>query len=245
MNRLKITIIFILAVTLFLGSVFVYLRRDGRYVDDGPEVEGEHYSNEEYGYSLIYPLGWDVREKETRAMFPLISRDSLPQFDGDFETYRQVFRADLEGRSPLTYIEGKIDYSIEKHLYLNTNDFTIRQWYDIAALTDAYSQKKITEGEFIRMSNEVLNRGEVKTSREKIFDPWVSRGEIITVGGKEVLKATSYAKARYDGYQYYITALGDYFFVFRFGYGGAVIPREMWQRSDGHVKNMIRSLRLF
>ncbi len=212
-------------------------------MDEGVDLTGRVYTNEELGYSMNYPHNWEVEEMRTLRYFhPVIPENSDLQTTIDFSTYRPLFGVNLVGASPLTYIDGVISYNIEKHVYLNNNDFTARQWYEVAVLVENYGAKKISEADFIRISNRLIEREEYISEDERVFDPWMSQGELKKTGKKEFLSATRVGGSRYDGYQYYVVTAGDYVFVFNFGYGGPVIPREMWKRSDGHINDMIRSL---
>ena len=245
MTKLKTTLIIVVAGTLFLGSLFLYLRSgDDSYEEE--ELRGRIYRNEEVGYEMNYPAGWEVEERKDFSFFhSAIDNKDFLRMGVDLDNYMEISGISLVGSSPLTYIDGTIDYNIEQGVYFNKDELTVRQWYDIAVLMEAYHVQKIGEADFIRIRNTIIREGEVKEEREKVFDPWVSRGSLIKVGRKEVLKATWISGHRYDGFQYYITSVGDYIFVFHFGYGGVVTPREMWQRSDRHIREMLNSLRVF
>jgi hypothetical protein len=193
---------------------------------------------------MNYPLSWEIREKRNLTSFYSNTRnEEILQTTINLDTYNQIFGVDLVGTSPLTYIDGVINYNIEKDVYRNSNNFTVRQWYDIAVLLEAYNSQKISETDFIKISSKVLNEEDIL--KERIYDPWIPEGKIIKIGDKDVFETTRLGDNRYDGYQYYITVLGDYVFVFQFGYGGLVIPREMWQRSANHVRGIIWSLNIF
>lgn len=229
-----------------MGSLFLYLRGDRNDYEDGVELTERAYRNEDFGYGMNYPSEWEIREKRSLSFFhPAMDKGDFIKTVINVDAYKEVFGLDLIGRSPLTYIDGTIDYNIEQSVYLNENDFSVRQWYDIAVLAEAYSAQKISGAELVVMYNEVVREGGIVNHKEKIFDPWISQGEVIRIQRKEVLKTTQMGDHRYAGYQYYITPVDDYIFVFRFGYGGAVVPREMWQRSDRHVREMIGSLKVF
>ncbi len=245
MSKKRIALILVTAFLFFSASVFLFFR-DGDDVDESsPEPGGRTYTNEEIGYVMGYPIDWEVREIAGSELFhPKIDDGKDLQTEIDLDTYSYIFGTDLVGQSPLTYIDGTINYNIEKRVYLNQNGFTVRQWYEIVALIEAYVSRKISEAEFIRISNEVINEGYIVSEREKIFDPWIPRGEIMKVGEKDVLETTRIGDHRYDGYQYYLTSVDDYIFVFSFGYGGVVIPREMWTRSDRHIREMIKTLKM-
>jgi len=213
--------------------------------ESSPELGGKTYTNEEIGYVMSYPIDWEVEERTDSELFhPKLDDGKDLQTEIDLDTFSYIFGTDLVGQSPLTYIEGTINYNIEKRVYLNQNEFTVRQWYDIVALMEAYVSRRISEAEFIRISNEVVDKGYITSEREKIFDPWIPKGEITEIGKKDVLKTTRIGDHRYNGYQYYLISVDDYIFVFSFGYGGAVIPREMWSRSDRHIREMIRTLKM-
>lgn len=244
MTKLKTTLIIVVAILFFSLSLYLYLANKSEPLDEDVEVGGRVYRNENLGYQMNYPSSWEILEKRNLSSFyPNIRSEDRPQTTIDLETYNQIFGVDLVGTSPLTYIDGVINYNIEKTVYRNSNNFTVRQWYDVAILLEAYNSQKITETDFIKISNKVLKEGTIL--EEKIYDPWTPEGEVIKIGKKDVLKTTRLGDNRYDGYQYYITVFGGYVFVFHFGYGGLVIPREMWQRSDNHVKGIIWSLNTF
>ncbi len=246
MTKIKKTLIIITAGLFFLGSVFLYLRSGSDDHEEDTELTERAYRNEDFGYGMNYPSGWDIREKRSLSYFhSALEENDLLATTIDLSTYEEVFGIDLVGSSPLTYIDGSVDYNIEQSVYLNKNDFSAKQWYNIAALAEAHSIRKISGAELIAMSNEVVQRGSISDQKEKVFDPWISRGDLIRIQGKEVLKTTQIGDHRYAGYQHYITPVDDYIFVFRFGYGGAITPREMWQRSDRHVREMIGSLKVF
>jgi len=244
-TKLKTTLIIVVAGVFFLGSLFLYLR-SGEDDYEEEELRGRIYRNEDFGYEMSYPTGWEVREKRDLSFFhPAIDNKDFLRMGVDLDNYIEISGISLVGSSPLTYIDGTIDYNIEQSAYFNKDALTVRQWYDIAVLMEAYHTQKIGEADFVRMRNTIIGEGEIKEERGRVFDPWISRGSSIKVGRKEVLKTTWAGGHRYDGFQYYITSIDDYIFVFYFGYGGTVTPREMWQRSDRHVKEMINSLRVF
>jgi len=243
-TKLKTTLIIIVAIVFFSLSLYLYLGSREEPLGEDVEIGGRVYRNESLGYEMNYPEFWEIREKKNLTSFySNITSEDNPQTTVDLETYKQIFGIDLVGTSPLTYIDGVISYNIEKSVYRNNNNFTVRQWYDIVALLESYNAQKISETDFIKISSKVLKGEEIL--KEKVFDPWIPEGEVVKIGNKEVLKTTRFGDNRYDGYQYYITALGEYIFVFHFGYGGLVIPREMWQRNDNHVRGIIWSLKIF
>jgi hypothetical protein len=242
-TKIKTTLIIVVAVLLFAGSLYLYVANREELLDEDVVVGERVYRNETLGYEMNYPITWEIEEKRAhQTFFPETTGERLPQTSIDLEAYRQIFGLDLIGTSPLTYIDGVISYNIEKAVYSNENNFSARQWYDIAVLLEAYNIQKISEADFIRMSNKAIEEGFV-AEKDKIFDPWMPEGEVLKVGRKEILRTTRFGDTRYAGYQYYITTFDDYVFVFYFGYGGPVIPREMWQRSDMHVKGIIWSLK--
>jgi len=232
---------------LFFGIFYFYLREgDPEKEEDDDIYVGEVYESEEFGYSIIYPREWELNEDVTLSFFHhALREDYYSQRKIDFNTYYQVSGVNFSGKSPLVYIDGEIGYNIEKRVYININLFTARQWYDVAATADARDDGKISSADFIRRTNQIIEEGDVQEDREKIFDPWMTQGHEIKVGDKNVLKVTKEGDHRYDGYQYYIFSYGRYIFVFRFGYGGPVLPREMWHRNDNHVKEIIASMELF
>ncbi len=245
MNRKKSTIIIIVAAIFFLASVFLFISNRRGVEDDDSDLLGRTYTNEILGYTMKYPSAWSVEDARNLPYFHSAIENNLDlQTEIDLSAYRAVSAVNLIGVSPLTYIDGVINYNIEKHTYRNTNNLLPRQWYEIAVLIEAYDAQKISEAEFIRTSNRIIERGGYIEEEENIFDPWMSRGEEKSIGSKDIVIATRVGGNRYDGYQYYITKVGDYIFVFNFGYGGPIIPREMWGRSDTHVKEMIRSLNI-
>ncbi len=246
MTKAKIILIITVAVVFFSLSLYLYFGSKKEPLGEDVEVGSRVYRNENLGYEINYPASWEIREKRNLVSFYLdmISGD-IPQTTINLETYNQVFGIDLVGTSPLTYIDGVINYNIEKTIYRNHNNFTARQWYDIAVLLEAYTVQRISEADFIKISSKILREGEIFKEKERIFDPWTPEGKVIKIGNKDVLETTRLGDNRYDGYQYYITALGDYIFVFHFGYGGLVIPREMWQRSHNHIRGIIWSLKVF
>jgi hypothetical protein len=243
-TKQKTILIIVIAILFFSLSLYLYLGNRTEPLDEDVEVGSRVYRNENLSYEMNYPASWEIREKRSLTSFySNIRSEDNPQTTIDLKTYDQIFGVDLVGTSPLTYIDGVINYNIEKNVYQNSSNLTVRQWYDIAVLLEAYSTQKLTETDFIKISSKVLKGEEIL--KERIYDPWTPEGEIIKIGNKDVLKTTRLGDNRYDGYQYYITALGEYIFVFYFGYGGLVIPREMWQRSDNHVRGIIWSLNIF
>jgi hypothetical protein len=243
-TKLKTTLIIVVAILFFSLSLYLYLANRSEPLDENVEIGGRVYRNENLAYEMNYPAPWEIIEKRNLTSFYSdIRSEDNPQTTINLESYKQIFGIDLVGTSPLTYIDGVINYNIEKNVYRNSNNFTVRQWYDVAVLLEAYNSQKITETDFIKISSKVL-KGE-GILNEKIYDPWTPEGEIVKIGSKEVLKTTRLGDNRYDGYQYYVTVLGEYVFVFHFGYGGLVIPREMWERSDNHVRGIIWSLNIF
>ncbi len=246
MTRLKIVIIILITAALFFSSLFLYLINREEHEEEEVELVEKIYRNEKLGYTISYPEEWEVREVENLSFFhPALVNEDFSQKRMDFKTYKQIFGVDFIGTSPLVYIDGNITYNIEKRVYPNINEFTVRQWYDVAAIADARHAQKISSAHFIRKSNRVIESKEgISDDGEKIFDPWMTRGKKMMAGEKEVLKTVRDGDYRYDGYQYYTTSLGDYIFVFRFGYGGPVTPREMWERNNMYIKEMIDSLEL-
>ncbi len=237
MKKQKVILIVLFAVIFFIGSLYFYLQSREEVTSDYDwDGEGRDYINEDIGYKMKYPITWIMREREDLTSFYSFREERDLQTSIDLSTYDQFFSIDLVGRSPLTYIDGDINYDIKKGVYLNSNEFTVRQWYDVVVLLEAYTSRKISEGEFTKLSNEVLKEGSLVTKEAGIFDPWTPRGDVVNVGGKDVLMVTRPARTRYDGYQYYIVSLEDNIFVFYFGYGGLVLPREMWHRSDMHIR---------
>ncbi len=244
MTKLKTTLIIVVAILFFSLSLYLYLGNREEPLDEDVEIGARVYRNENLSYEMNYPATWEIREKRNLTSFySNIRNEESPQTTINLDTYNQIFGIDLVGTSPLTYIDGVINYNIEKAVYLNSNNFTVRQWYDIAVLLEAYNSQKISETDFIKISSRVLREEEI--SKERIYDPWTPEGKIIKIGNKDVLKTNRLGDNRHDGYQYYIIAYGEYIFVFHFGYGGIVIPREMWQRSDNHLKGIIWSLNIF
>lgn len=244
MTRKSLIIFSAVIILLSFASLYLFLR-ERRAAKEDVDFEGRTYRNEVYGYRMYFPLGWEIEEKEERKFSFFHSALENEKFSENREfwnTYKQDFGINLVGVSPLTHIDGEINYNIEKHIYLNENNFTLRQWYNLAALAEAFSSAKISEGDFIRTRNSIMEEDVEADDIEEVFDPWMPRGEVIQVGNKDVLKTTFPRAHRYQGYQYYIFPFKDYFFVFHFGYGGPVIPRDMWQRSDRHIKDMIKSL---
>lgn len=243
MSRKSIIILSSIIILLVLGSVYLVLRRD-RGVEEEVEFDERIYQNEELGYAMSFPEEWNIEaidEGDFQFFHPALEEEKLAQEDF-LGMYRQIFGIVLVGASPLTYIDGTINYNIEKHVYSRKEEVTPRQWYDVVALSEAFSSGRISEGNFIRMKNEVLREGREISSEEYVFDPWIPRGEKIRIGNRDVLKVTMPTDRRYDGHQYYIVSEGDYLFVFRFGYGGPILPREIWERATRHVRGMIYSL---
>ena len=244
MSKSKLTLIAVIALIFFLGSLLLFLTQRDSLFGGAPEVSGRSYRNENLGYVMTYPYEWEIREDDGEFYFhPLFANDNLPETEEEWDSYRSNMQITLEGRSPLTYIDGEVRYDIEKTIYLNNNDFEVRKWYDLAAIAEAFFAQKIGEAEFIRLRREIIDNGKLSESNHHVFDPWMSRGNILDVNGRDVLKVVRNGDYQHDGYQYYITQFEDYIFVFHFGYGGPVIPREMWQRSNLHVIDMITSLR--
>ncbi len=242
MSKKTIIIIVVGAFLLFAGSIFLFLKNREDGAKNDKDIEGSVYRNEEYRYRMIYPLNWEVEEKRNLSYFYSLSEEDLPKIEGSWDTYKQIFGVDFKGVSPLTYIDGQVDYNIEKIIYPNKNGFTAKQWYELAALVQAWSSEKISEADFIKISKRLIEKKEGIKDSDDVFDPWFSRGEEVEIEGKKVIKASHLGDFRYDGYQYYVLNFQDYIFVFSFGYGGPVVPREMWERSDNHVRNMISSL---
>lgn len=244
MTKLRTTLTIVVAVISFSFSLYLYLGNKEKPLEEDVEVGARVYQNEALGYQLNYPSSWEIREKRDLSYFyPERTDITEPQTSINLETYKQIFGVDLVGTSPLNYIDGTIDYNIVKEVYSNLNNFTVRQWYDTAVLFQNYNAQKIKEAEFIKTGNKILEEGAILENKDQIFDPWTPEGKIINIGGKEVLKVTRPGDSRYEGYQYYIVSLSDHIFVFHFGYGGLVVPREMWQRSNNHMKGIIWSLK--
>jgi len=241
-QKTKVVLIVIFAVLLFVLSVFLYLQSRSSAVDPS-ELDGRVYRNERFSYAMNYPYEWEIEEREGGDYFhqTAFSRE-LPAMGFDWGTYRSEFGSELQGASPLTYIDGTVDYNIEKRIYPNINEFTLQQWYNLAVLAEALSSQKMSESRFVRLTRELIENRSL-SDKEGVFDPWMSRGSVIKIGNRDVLKATRVGDHQYDGYQYYIFRYDEHIFVFHFGFGGPVIPREMWERSDRFVKEMILSLR--
>jgi hypothetical protein len=244
-TKLRTTLTITVAVIFFSLSLYLYLGNREKPLDEDVEVGARVYQNKTLGYQLNYPPSWEIREKRDLSYFyPERTDLTEPQTSINLETYKQIYGVDLVGTSPLNYIDGTINYNIEKEIYLNLNNLTVRQWYDIAVLLQNYNAQKIRESDFIKTTNKVLKEGAIVEDKDKIFDPWTAEGELINIGNKDVLRVTRPGDSRYEGYQYYILSFSDYIFVFYFGYGGLVVPREMWQRSNNHMKGIIWSLKL-
>jgi hypothetical protein len=243
-TKLRTTLTITVAVIFFSLSLYLYLGNREKPLDEDVEVGARVYQNKALGYQLNYPPSWEIREKRDLSYFYSERTDvTEPQTSINLETYKQMYGVDLIGTSPLNYIDGTINYNIEKEIYPNLNNFTVRQWYDVAVLLQNYNAQKIRESDFIKIGNKILKEGAIVEDKDKIFDPWTPEGEVINIGSKDVLKVIRSGDSRYEGYQYYIVSFSDYIFVFHFGYGGLVVPREMWQRSNNHMKGIIWSLK--
>jgi len=244
MSRKKIIIFSGIIILFILASLYIVLRRDD---DPGEEMEiGDRvYHNEELGYAMNFPTGWNVEEIESRDLdlfHDALSEERILEDDFFRNNYSQAFGINLVGDSPLTHIDGTISYNIKKHVYLNREGFSLREWYDIAVLAEAFSSGRIRESVFIRTRRQILEEERDLPSEKYIYDPWMPRGKIVDIAGRDALKVTFPGDRRYEGYQYYITLVDDYIFVFHFGYGGPVVPREMWERTARHVEGMIYSI---
>ncbi len=248
MNIEKNKKLFIFVFLLFIGAIIffvVFFNGDDDEVEK-EDVSGEIFVNEEMGYSLKHPFGWEIESKRrlnylNKGMERAEVKD-LDLIDG--ESYRQIASMDLVGSSPLVYIDGEIKYIIEKNVYPNNNNLTLRQWYDLGMLVLAFEEGIITEGELIQKTNSRINDDIEITEEDGVFNPWVPRGEDIIIGDIDVIKFIMPGDYRYEGYQHYAANIGGYFFVFSFGFGGPVTPREMWNDGDEYVKDMIRSLEI-
>ncbi len=243
-NKKLIAFVFLLFVGAIIFSL-LFLKEDSDEVEI-EDVSGELFTNEELGYSLKHPFGWEVEAKRRlNYLNKGIERTEVRDIELiDEESYRQIASMDLIGSSPLVYIDGEIKYVIEKNVYSNKDNLTLRQWYDLGMLVLAFEEGIITEGELIQSTNSRINDDTEIREDDAIFNPWVPRGEDITINGRDVIKFIMPGDYRYEGYQYYVAAVSDYFFVFNFGFGGPVTPREMWSDNDEYVKDMIRSLEI-
>ncbi len=244
MKKKKIIIIIILA--LFLSSILVLTLRnkEGKIEEKTDEITLE-YRNEKYGYKANYNVNWQVREKDNLSYFhSLLSNKSLSSTHVNWNTYLQGSHAIFSGFSDFTYIEGAREHQIEHHVYPNPQNLSIRQWYDIFVITEAFHTKRITEADFIRKSKDIIeNRKEIEDT-EGAYDPWTPKGEITKIGKLDVLTMTLPGDYRHSGYQHYILLFNNYILVFKFGYGSATNNRELWKNNNNNIIKTIESISL-
>ncbi len=249
MQKNKIAIILLFVTIFFLISFFFFLIRnnDNDSYRESPEKEilweGTVYQNSDLGYFFIYPEDWRIEEKEDLSLFhPSLENSNFLENNIDMKTYEKIFSVNIRGDSSLVYIDGVLQYDIEKDIYLNKNNLTARQWYDIAAIGKAQEEEKITKADFIRKTNSVIERGWIEDERGRVFNPWMPRGNNLKIGKQRIVKTKIPSNGFYEGYQYYILNFKNYILVFSFGYGGVTVPREMWQKNDNYIKDIIQTL---
>ena len=240
-----ITIIIAIITILILGSLLLSSKDDADIINNKLDVATlKEYRNEQYGYRFFHVQGWEEREKDIRGYFhsSLNNTSNLSEIDIDWNTYRQVVNTSFLGNLEFVNRERRQDYLIDHYLYENTNNLTLKQWYDLFVLAEALYSRRITEGEFIRVGNYIIDK-EVSLNNElNLYDPWAPRGKFLEINNRPVLKAIFPGDYRYNGYQYYIAAHNNYFLVFRFGYGGLYSTREMWKENDANVKIMLKTI---
>ncbi len=240
-----ITIIGLLTAAILLTFFLFSLNEKKDISDKEPEEERLEYYNEKYGYKLSYNNEWETRERENLTHFhSLLNNKNLPSTHVNWTTYVQGSSTIFSSFSSFDYIEGAREYQIDHQVYPNPHNLTVRQWYDLFVITEALHSKRITEGDFIRKSKNIIEEQVEIDIKEGLYDPWSPKGEIFKIDRKDVLKVVLPGDYRYSGYQHYILLFNNYFLVFKFGYGGTTTNRDLWKKNNEEIIKIIKSITL-